>query len=88
MAPIRTYLCDYCFHEFDEIVRSTDPDVYDHYRCRCGSMAQLLPSSPSTPRGNFGTTHRNVKGDKTSKINFTNDEPKSSSDSPFKNRRD
>jgi putative FmdB family regulatory protein len=43
--PIREYICDYCGHQFDEIVYSKDPELYKTAECRCGSYAKLLPAT-------------------------------------------
>lgn len=73
--PIYSYLCDYCGHEFDEIVRSVDPEVVGIHECRCGSMAKKIFSIPAAARGNFGTTRRNAGKDKLQEFNFnTKDE--------------
>jgi predicted nucleic acid-binding Zn ribbon protein len=74
MPPIREYLCDYCGHQFDEIV--SDPEDYAFTDCRCGSKAQVLPALPSTARGGFGTPRRDASREKVQKFNFKNDEPK------------
>jgi len=42
--PLRDYQCLYCGHEFEEIVRSQDPDDYKYAECRCGSKAEVLPA--------------------------------------------
>lgn len=69
---IYSYLCNYCGHEFDEIVRSSDPEETRYHKCRCGSKAEKLPSIPSSPRGSFGTAPRRGK-DKPQEFRFNSD---------------
>lgn len=70
--PIYTYLCNSCGHEYDELIRSSDPEETQFNRCRCGFKAEKLPSIPSTPRGSFGTTPRRGK-DKPQEFKFNSD---------------
>lgn len=51
MAPIREYLCKSCGHQFDEMVRSQNPEDYRRHECRCGESADMLFSSISNVQG-------------------------------------
>ncbi len=54
MAPLREYQCQYCGHEFIELVMSQDPDEYRFFECRCGSKAKLLPAMIGGYKGDMG----------------------------------
>lgn len=54
MAPIREYLCDYCGHQFEEMIWSSDPENYRTHECRCGSKATVLPAMIGGYQGNMG----------------------------------
>lgn len=69
--PYREYLCNYCGHQWDELVYSTDPKEYRTAECRCGSKGELLPSIIGGMQGSFGTPRRKNSTAMGSKKAFT-----------------
>lgn len=61
MAPLREYICNYCNHQFEELVYSQDPDEYKHCICRCGSTAEVLPAMIGGYNGSTGTASTRPK---------------------------
>lgn len=76
--PLRDYQCSYCGHEFEEVVRSRDPDEYRYAECRCGSKAEVLPALIGGYTGAMGgasTRPKNSTSMQRAKV-FTGDKPK------------
>lgn len=54
MPPLREYQCNYCGHEFEEVVSSRNPEDYQTAECRCGSKAKVLPALIGGYKGDMG----------------------------------
>lgn len=53
--PFREYLCDSCGHQFEELVKSTNPEDYKFFECpHCGEDALVLPALIGGYQGNMG----------------------------------